>query len=194
MSDAVKIDEFDDNRSYTYADYLEWEGSERFELLNGEAFQMASPSVTHQALLVGLSTSFDTWLQGKSCRVFTAPLDVRLFPKEDKSDNTVVQPDLLVVCDKDKIGSGSINGPPDLIIEIASPSNTHSELFRKFYYYLGAGVREYWIIDPEIKKVNVQIYENGHYISTFYGNNDRIPVTILAGLEISLEELWSRIP
>ena len=125
--------------------------------------------------------------------MFAAPLDVRLFPKEDNSDTTVVQPDLLVVCDESKIDKGSINGPPDLIIEIVSPSNTHSELFRKFNYYLEAGVREYWVVDPESKIVNVHIYENGRYICMTYKDNARIPVTILAGLEISLEALWGRL-
>ena len=194
MSDAMRVEDYEDNRRYTYADYLEWEGNERFQLINGEVFLMASPSVAHQALLMGLSTQFDVWLQGKACKVFVAPLDVRLFPEEDKSDTTVVQPDLLVVCDQCKLGKGSVNGPPDLIIEIVSPSNTHSELFLKFQYYLKAGVREYWVVDPEIKKVSVHIYENGHYISTIFEDNDRIPVTVLPGLEISLEDLWARIP
>jgi len=208
MSDAMRIDDYNESRRYTYTDYLEWEGPERYELFNGEAYMMASPSVAHQALQTGLISNFDNWLQGKPCRVFGSPLDVRLFPKKDKSDNTVVQPDLLVVCDQSKLGKGSVDGPPDLVIEIMSPSNTHSELFRKFHYYLKAGVREYWIIDPELKKVTVHVYEaaveshsgegprsaGGHYISTNFEDNDRIPVTILPGLEISLEELWARIP
>jgi len=143
---------------------------------------------------VGLLLDFGNRLQGKSCRVFVAPLDVRLFPKEDRSDRTVVQPDLLVVCDEGKLDKGSVNGPPDFIIEIVSPSNTYSELFRKFNYYLKARVREYWVVDPESKIVHVHIYENGHYISKTYNENDRIPVTVLEGLEISLEALWTRLP
>ena len=190
MSDAMRVQEED--RRYTYADYLEWEGPERYQLINGEVFMMASPSVTHQALLRELSTDFNVFLRGKSCKVFASPLDVRLFPKKDKSDNTVVQPDLLVVCDKKKISKGSIDGPPDLVIEIISPSNTHSELFLKFNYYLQAGVREYWVIDPEIKQVQVHVYENGHYLSTAYKENDRIAVSVLPGLEIALDSLWER--
>jgi Uma2 family endonuclease len=118
---------------------------------------------------------------------------VRLFPKKDKSDNTVVQPDLLVVCDKNKIAKNSIDGSPDLVVEIVSPSNTHSELFLKFQYYLEAGVREYWVIDPESKKVQVHIYENGHYISTIYKDNVCIPVAVLPGLEIAFEDIWERL-
>jgi len=195
MQNALKVDEkFQEKHRYTYADYLEWEGPERYELYDGEAFMMSSPSVAHQVLLVELLLDFGNWLRGKPCRVFAAPLDVRLFPKADKSDRTVVQPDLLVVCDEGKLDKGSVNGPPDLVIEIVSPSNTHSELFRKFNYYLEAGVREYWVVDPESRIAHVHIYENGHYISNTYSDNDRIPVTVLEGLEISLEALWARLP
>ena len=193
MSDAMRVDKsIYEKQRYTYADYLEWEGPERYQLFNGEAFQMASPSVTHQGLLMELSTQFHTFLRGKPCQVFAAPLDVRLFPKEDNSDDTVLQPDLLVVCDKGKLGR-AVNGAPDLAVEILSPSNTHIELFHKFQYYLEAGVREYWIIEPETRKVVVHIYDNGHYLSTAYKDNERIAVSILPGLEIPLEELWARV-
>ena len=194
MPDAMRIKDYDEAQSYTYADYLTWEGPERYELINGEVFQMASPSVVHQGILMALSGKFDYWLQGKPCQVFASPLDVRLFPKEDNSDTTVVQPDLLVVCDKGKLGKGSVNGAPDLVIEIVSPSNSYKGMFYKFHYYLEAGVREYWIIEPEMKKVQVHIYQNGHYFSTIYKNNDRIPVSVLPGLEIALGDLWARIP
>lgn len=193
MSDALKIDEnefIDENRSFTYADYLTWEGHERYQLFNGEAFMMASPSVEHQRILMSLSVQFGSWLKGKPCQVFSAPLDVRLFPKEDNSDNTVVQPDLLVVCDQSKIAKNSINGAPDLAIEIVSPSNSLSEMLIKFNYYLEAGVREYWIIDPIEKKVQVHVYENGHFISSVYREKSAVPVAVLQGLTINLEEIW----
>ena len=153
-------------RRYTYADYLTWEGPERYQIIKGEVFQMASPSVVHQGILRDLTIQFGNWLKGKPCQVFAAPLDVRLFPKEDNSDDTVVQPDLLVVCDKKKISKNSINGAPDFVVEIVSPSNSHRELFLKFQYYLEAGVREYSVIDPEVKKVQVNKYKDGHYICT----------------------------
>jgi Uma2 family endonuclease len=191
MSDALRIDDYMENNRYTYADYLKWEGTERYELLNGEVFQMASPSVEHQTILMDLSMQFGNWLRGKPCQVFFAPLDVRLFPKEDNSDNTVVQPDMLVVCDKDKLGKNSVNGPPDLVVEILSPSNTHSQLFLKFHYYLEAGVREYWIIDPTSKKVQVHIYDNGHYKTTIFKENVCIPVFVLPGLDITFDDLWT---
>ena len=194
MADAARIDDYEEKRSYTYANYLEWEGPERYQLIDGKVFQMASPSVEHQRIQAEILAEFVIWLRGKPCQVFGAPLDVRLFPKKDKSDNTIVQPDLLVVCDKSKIDKNSINGAPDLVIEIVSPSNTHSELFLKFQYYLKAGVREYWVIDPDRKNVQVHLYENGRYITALYEDNERIPVTVLPGLEIGTAELWDLTP
>jgi len=197
MADAYYDDDDDEDFEvkyrYTYADYLNWEGPERYQLINGEAYLMASPSVAHQAIVRELLLPIGTWLQGKTCQVFTAPLDVRLFPKKNKSDNMVFQPDLLVVCDNKKLSKGCVNGPPDLVIEIVSPSNTHSQLFLKYQYYLEAGVREYWVIDPDARKVQVHVYDNGRYISTIYNDNARIPVSILPGLEISLEDLWNKL-
>jgi Uma2 family endonuclease len=191
MADALRKPEFEEKSYYTYADYLEWEGPERYQLFGGEAFLMAAPSVAHQAILVDLVTQFNIYLRGKPCRVFIAPLDVRLFPEEDNSDDTVVQPDLLVVCDKGKLGKGSVNGAPDMAIEIVSPSNSTKEIFLKFQYYLDAGVREYWVIYPDEKKVQVHIYEDGHFISSAYKEDASIPAAVLPGLVIDLKSLWA---
>ncbi|MCL2832994.1 MAG: Uma2 family endonuclease [Treponema sp.] len=191
MADALQYDDMNENGRYTYADYLSWDTKERYQLINGEVFLMASPSITHQGILMTLSIEFGSWLKGKTCQVFASPLDVRLFPEEDNSDNTVVQPDLVVVCDNKKLLGRAVDGPPDLVIEVVSPSNSHKELYLKFQYYLEAGVREYWVIDPEQKAVQVNLYENRRYLSTLYKDNDSIPVTILPGLEIALRDLWS---
>lgn len=180
-----------EDRRYTYADYLGWDGPERFQLLEGEIFMMSSPTVDHQAICMELSGQFRDFLRGKPCRVFAAPLDVRLFPREDKSDDTVVQPDILVVCDRTRLGRNSVNGPPDLVIEINSPSNTTGEMFRKFQLYLEAGVREYWIIIPELKQVQVHILEEGRYLSSLYHEDAVVPVTILPPLSIDLKTLWA---
>ncbi len=190
MSDVLKIDDIDETRSFTYADYLTWEGAERYQLFNGEAFMMASPSVEHQVISGALFLQFGNWLIGKPCKVLAAPLDVRLFPKEDNSDKTVVQPDILVVCDQKKLAKNSVNGAPDFIIEIVSPSNAYSDLFYKFQYYLEAGVREYWIIDPIKKNVQVHLYENGHFNTTLYKKPANMPVSIFQGLTINFEEIW----
>jgi Uma2 family endonuclease len=189
MSEPVRIEE----SAYTYADYLEWNDGKRYELIDGKAYMMASPSTAHQIISGELFGQFWNFLGGKTCRVFSAPFDVRLFPQKNLSDDTVVQPDLLVVCDKTKLDQRGCNGAPDLVIEILSPSNNYSEMFHKFQKYLEARVREYWIINPETQVVQAHILENGHYISTVYQNDDVIPVSILPGFSIDLKTIWSAL-
>jgi Uma2 family endonuclease len=125
---------------------------------------------------------------------------VRLFPKEDESDDTVVQPDLVVICDKTKISDGrACRGAPDMVIEIRSPSNTETPLLLKFSRYLNAGVREYWLIEPEEKNVHVHILEPAdetlpaHYISTIHSTGEPLNVSILPGLSIDFNSVWSAL-
>jgi len=177
---------------YTYADYKEWEldEGERFEIINGEAYAMSAPSTKHQAILGELYSQFHVYLRGKSCRVFPAPLDVRLFYEEDESDDTVVQPDIVVICDKTKIGPEGCRGAPDLVVEILSPSNTAIEMEQKLKLYHEAGVREYWIIDPENNGLTVYLFQKDVIVKT-YKNNDTISVAILPGLNIALEQVFT---
>ncbi|MDR2608684.1 MAG: Uma2 family endonuclease [Treponema sp.] len=185
---------------YTYADYSAWETDKRYEIINGEAYMMSAPSVNHQIVSGELFGQFWNFLKGKPCQVFAAPFDVRLFPRDDESDDTVVQPDLLVICDASKIADGkACRGAPDMVIEILSPSNTEIPLLRKFTKFLKAGVREYWIIDPETKNIQVHILERGddeppeHYISRVYSNAEALAVSILPGLRIGFKSIWDAI-
>jgi len=189
MADFLEAPE--EKRRYTYADYLTWEGPERYEVIYGEAFMMASPSMAHQAILMELSNQFYIWLRGKPCRVFAAPLDVRLFPEDDNSDDTVVQPDLLVVCDRAKFSKGSVNGPPDLAVEILSPSTSRKEHLLKFGAYLDAGIREYWIVDPEKRLMQVYVYEKGHFIYSEYSGDAVVQSVVLSGFSLELSSLWA---
>jgi Uma2 family endonuclease len=196
MSDPLRVENEDTH--FTYTDYLSWEGPERYQIIDGEAFMMASPTVEHQAISGEVYRQLANFLAGKPCRVFAAPLDVRLFPEEDLSDDTVVQPDILVVCDSAKLGKGSVNGPPDLVMEIMSPSNSQKEMFLKFEKYLNAGVREYWVLEPEEKKVQVHVLQEGSpsrgegvYLSSIYKKDAVIPVSILPPLSIDLKTLWA---
>ena len=181
-----------EERRFIYAEYKEWElkEGERFELIYGEAFAMAGPNTKHQAILMELSSQFHTFLRDKSCRVFPAPYDVRLFYREDESDNTVVQPDIIVICDKDKIGPEGCRGAPDLVVEILSPSNTAIEMERKLKLYRQAGVREYWIVDPENNGLTVYCFNNGAIITSVYGSDDTVPVAILPDLRILLNQVF----
>ena len=177
-----------EQKKYTYKDYIKWRGEIRYELIGGVAYAMASPSPAHQRISMELSRQLSNFLRGKTCKVFHAPLDVRL--NADSFDDIVVQPDILVVCDKSKIDSRSVKGAPDFIIEILSPYNTRHDTVRKARLYRMAGVREYWIIDPNAKTVLAYILENGRYTVGDYGDGDVVPVHTLNGCEINLSEVF----
>ena len=191
MSDPAVA--YDNVRKWTYADYKDWElkPGERFELIDGVAYAMSAPSTAHQAVSMVLSAEFYNYLKGKKCTVLAAPYDVRLFYEEDESDDTVVQPDLIVVCDAEKLGPEGCRGGPDLVVEILSPSNTAIEMNRKLKIYMKAGVREYWIIDPEQKCVVIYRF-NGDRNGIFnVRNNDVLKTELFPGLEIPLEAIFS---
>ena len=172
---------------YTYADYLTWDDSVRYELVDGVPYAMAAPTVEHQRVSSELHGQLWTFLKGKPCRPFTSPIDVRLNVK--KGDDLVVQPDLLVVCDHSKIDKNSINGAPDFIIEILSPSSSSYDCIVKLNKYLDAGVREYWIVDPESKTVQVYILKDGVYMNKSY-ESGTIPVSVLDGCVIDLTAVF----
>lgn len=139
---------------YTYADYLKWTIEERFELIKGKVFKMSpGPATKHQVMVGFVFNKLYNHLQGKSCKVFVAPFDVRLPRKsvDDKSITTVLQPDVCVVCDPSKIDERGIIGAPDIVVEILSPGNNRKELANKYEVYEEAGVKEYWIIHPTEK-------------------------------------------
>jgi Uma2 family endonuclease len=178
---------------YTYADYKEWEldEGERYEVIRGVAYCMAAPNTRHQEILVEMVRQFANFLAGKPCKVYPAPFDVRLFYKEDESDDTVVQPDIVVVCDEKKRGMEGCRGAPDLAIEILSPSNTAIEMQRKFELYREAGVREYWVADPENNRMTVYRFQDGKILTDIYGSADTVPVAIFPGLNILLEQVFT---
>jgi Uma2 family endonuclease len=126
------------NRKFTYGDYLEWTDDERWELIDGEAFNMTpAPSRTHQKILLALADIFYNYLKDKSCEVYVAPFDVRL-PEGDQSEvdiNSVVQPDLTVICDLAKLDERGCLGSPELIIEIISPSTAAHDYIKKLALY-----------------------------------------------------------
>jgi Uma2 family endonuclease len=178
---------------FTYADYKEWElaEGERYELIYGEAFAMAGPNIRHQAILAELFGQFYVYLRGKPCQIFPAPCDVRLFYEDDESDDTVVQPDILIVCDKKKLGPESCRGAPDLVVEILSPSNTGIEMDRNLKLYQPAGVREYWIVNPETNGLTIHYFQEKTIITHTYGSTDKAPVSIFPDLNIDLEQVFS---
>ena len=158
----------------------------RIEVFEGIVYDMASPSRIHQALITNLITTFHTYIQKKNgdCEVFPAPFDVLL----SKKPLTIVQPDIMIVCDKNKLDEQRCNGAPDFIIEIVSPSNASDDYIRKLYYYKNAGVREYWIVDPRRKTVTVNYFE-GDILSIPYTFYSTIKVNIYEDLLINFAEI-----
>lgn len=155
-----------DERLFTYRDYATWPDDERWELIDGVARAMATPTTGHQRLLVRLLRIFADYLDDKPCELFIAPFDV-LIPDGDEADDdidTVVQPDIMVFCDNKKVLEKYARGAPELAVEILSPSTSKWDQNDKFRRYERAGVREYWVIDPLGKWMNVySLDSNGRY-------------------------------
>ena len=156
------INQLDLTRQYTLADYLTWEFKERVELVRGWIMRMAAPNDTHQRISMNLSYLFAGKFRQSPCAIFAAPFDVCLpIPKSEQKNTggdaitTVVEPDLCVICDAEKIKHGKCFGAPDLVVEILSPGNRPKEMQRKKEVYEEAGVREYWLIDPSYETVRV---------------------------------------
>ena len=181
---------------YTFADVLLWDGDEHIEIINGEAFMMATPSRIHQEILTSLFGQLYDYLKGKTCKVYPAPFGVRLFERDgDWPENvdTMVEPDISVVCDRSKLDKYGCRGAPDLIIEILSPSTRRHDRLVKLNLYQQAGVREYWIVDPENRSVQVFLPElNGSFrIHEDYGREDVARVNVLEGCLIELSKVFA---
>ena len=184
------MDALQNDRRYTYADYLTWDDGQRYELIDGMPYALAAPGVAHQRASIAILLQLGQFLKGHPCQLLSAPFDVRL--DADHGDATVVQPDILVVCDRSKLKDGkSCVGAPDLAIEILSPSSEGHDMVVKFNTYLRAGVREYWIVNPGGKTVSVYVLENGRYVSSAYGETDMVPVHILEGCAIQLSDVFA---
>jgi Uma2 family endonuclease len=175
---------------YTYADYLEWDENKRYEIIDGEAYMMATPSRIHQKISMVLSAVIYNYLEGKPCEVYPAPFAVRLFPEEDGSDDTVVEPDITVICDPSKLDDRGCNGAPDFIIEIISPTTARYDRIVKFNKYREAGVQEYWIVNPEEKIVSAYLLKDGQYMAVNYDDTAAAPVRVLPGCEIDLKGVF----
>jgi Uma2 family endonuclease len=199
IQDQVQARSFPEKRKFTYTDYLNWPDDVRAEIIHGIAYMMSPPYTIHQKISMRLSQIIANFLEGKTCQVFAAPFGVRLFPKDDKSDDIVVEPDIVVVCDTAKIDERGCNGAPDLVIEILSPSTRRKDRSLKRELYQKAKVREYWIVSPDDCEIEVHLFENNSI--KFYGVNEPetvedsklpeiVPVTVLPGLEINVNNIF----
>ena len=163
--------------TYTIRDYYVLSEDRRMELIDGYIYDMASPTKIHQFILSQIYLQLAPCVDAHpGCMIYFAPLDVRL----DNDDYTMVQPDLMILCDSADHDIRRVNGAPDFVIEILSASSRFHDMFRKLYKYKSAGVREYWIIDPEKKRVTVYDFE-GDELPVSYDFNDKVPLIISRG-------------
>ena len=175
-------------RAYTYEDYLNRDDDIRFELIDGVIYMLASPARVHQKISGELHLQLASFLKGKPCEAYYAPFSVRLSVGE--GSDTVLEPDLVVICDKSKLDDRGCIGAPDMVVEILSPSTSKKDLTIKFSKYLQAGVREYWIVNPDSKTVVVYILKGGEYYARTYDDTGTILVHVLEGCSINLPEVF----
>ncbi len=187
-------------KRFTYRDYLTWSDEERWELINGVAYNMSpAPSRIHQMIMGELYRQIANYLLGKSCEAYVAPFDVRL-PEVDENTAslaadeeiiTVVQPDIVVVCDKDKLDDRGCNGAPDIVIEVLSPYTVKKDFVTKYHLYERHKVKQYWIFDHETKEVVIFKLKNDKYGEPEeYNKDDKIRVDMFTDFEIDLTAIF----
>lgn len=180
-----------EEKKYTYADYLKFPSDERWEIINGIRYLQSAPTWQHQAVSIQLASQFNDHFKGKPYRVFAAPFDLCI-PELDESDeeisNIVSQPDIVVVCEESKLRKTGYFGVPSLIVEISSPSTARNDKLFKFNTFEKAGVKEYWIVEPDTKLVSVfTLQDNNRYgRPELYTETDNVEVSIFPDLVIEL--------
>lgn len=190
----TNISQLDPNKKYSYAEYLTWRFQEAVELINGKLFILSpAPASRHQVIAKNLVGKFIPFFDGNQCNIFFAPFDVRLVATKT-SDNeiyTVVQPDICVICDVQKIDDRGCLGAPDLIVEILSPYTAKKDLTEKYALYEENGVQEYWVVFPDTNAINQYVLKNGQYEiiePLFVGQN--ITSTTFPNLNIELKDIF----
>lgn len=172
---------------FTEEDYYRLPEDVRAELIYGQFYAMSSPNRMHQEILNFLSTEINIYLRSKGgpCKIYPAPFAVKLFD----DSKTVVEPDISVICDPNKLTDRGCTGAPDWIIEIVSPSNPRHDYVRKLGLYTDAGVREYWIVDPVQRSIHVYLLEEDLFKITIYTLEDKIKTGIYDNLWIDFKDL-----
>ena len=187
-----------DTQHHTYGDYLEWSRDYGDEIIDGVAYvrEPPSPSWTHQELVVELSYQLRCALEGGSCRVCVAPLDVRL-PRSDEPDDkieTVVQPDVFIVCDRGKIDQRGVRGAPDWLAEVLSPSTASYDQRVKIPLYERAGVPEVWLIHPTDRTLAIYRLEDGRYGRPIYQElKGQTLLSAVPGVSVDWDRMMTRL-
>lgn len=190
------INQLDFDKTYSYADYLTWRFQERLEIFKGRLFKMSpAPSTSHQKVSMKLTKFILQKFSNHPCNLFAAPFDVRLLDKKKSTNDseifTVVQPDLCIICDENKLDQRGAFGAPDLVIEILSLGNSKKELKYKFDLYEEAGVQEYWIVNPENKTFLIYVLRDNQFIGLHpLIEEDQIKSPLFPQLDFILEEIF----
>ena len=175
---------------FRYKEYKTWPEDERWELIRGEPFRMQAPSTAHQKLLLDLATVLNVWFKGKPCRPFIAPVAVLLQDQADQAEDevdTIVEPDLLVVCDPEKVKHSGIHGAPDWVLEVLSPSTSWRDQTEKRALYEQHGVKEYWIVNPDTLDITIFRLEDGRFAKPEGASlKEPVPVGLFPGLVLSV--------
>jgi Uma2 family endonuclease len=187
--------QLDLNGEYTWVDYLKWKFAERVELIKGKIVKMSpAPNTFHQTILSNTHGDFFNFFKLKSCSVFLAPFDVRLPVPSGFKDSTVVQPDLCIICDHSKIAVQGCIGAPDLVVEILSPGNSRHDLHIKFDLYEESGVKEYWIIQPETRVVQVFSLQQNRYIGLRpFTEGMQVESLLFPELQVEVDDLFKGV-
>lgn len=182
-STAEKIE-----KRFTYAEYCSWDDNQRWELIDGIPYNMTpAPVIKHQSILTNLVTRIGLSLAGKTCKPFIAPTDVVF------DEYNVVQPDLLVVCDRSKLTDANVQGAPDLVVEILSPSTSRKDRREKMALYERFGVREYIVIDPANETVERFTLTDGKYgHPDVFGWDETMTLALFPELELNLWEIFEK--
>ena len=181
---------------YTFADVLTWPDNERAEIINGEPVMMAPPpSRVHQEISFEISRQIGNYLDGKRCKVYPAPFGVRLFEQDGDSPedvDTMVEPDISIVCDPSKLDDHGCKGAPDMVVEVLSPSTQRHDQLVKLGLYQRARVREYWIVDPMNKTTRVMLLDAGGTLQLHevYVRKGVAKVNVLDGCFIELSKVF----
>lgn len=187
----------EEQTGFTYGDYCAWPDEERWELIDGEAFDMTpAPGLAHQEVALAMAVQISGHLRDRPCRVFIAPFDVRL-PKAGEADDlvdTVVQPDLSVICDPSKLDERGCRGAPDWVVEVLSPSTAGKDQIRKRELYERQGVREYWLVHPVDRVLTIyRLHDGGFGMPEITLLEGRTPCAVVEGLEIDWAEVLAEL-
>lgn len=172
---------------YTEDDYNNLPEDVRAELIEGQIYYQAAPSRIHQEILSYLHIEIGNYIRSKggSCKVYPAPFAVKL----SENSKNIIEPDISIICNPDKLTERGCTGSPDWIVEIVSPGNSSHDYVLKLNLYMTAGVREYWIVNPQVKSILVYYFDEANLAPKSYTFNDKVKANIYNDLYIDFSAL-----